>query len=410
MNPIKSNGKPIRWHYLLIGALSMLFAGIIYAWSILKTPFSVEFGWSVSQLALNFTLTMCFFCLGGIVSGILTRKTSPRVTGIAAALIVCLGFFMVSNISGQNILMLYISYGVLCGLGIGMAYNVFISVTNAWFPDKKGTCSGILMMSFGTSTLVLGNVAAYLFQAENIGWRTTYMILGIVIGGILLFSSFFLKIPPQGTEFPQPKANKKSNRRENFEVKDYTTLQMIRRFTFWKFFLFTISMAAVGSTVISFAKDLAIFIGAAESFATTLVGVLSICNGLGRIICGIMFDTAGRRRTMIFANIITIAAPTVLLFSILSDLLWLGVIGFCLVGISYGCSPTISSTFISSFYGSKYFAMNFSVVNTTLIPASFTATLAGSLVATTGSYLIPVILLIALSAFSLLLNLSISRP
>ena len=409
MSLTESNQKPVRWQYLLTGALSMLFAGIIYAWSILKTPFA-EFGWSASQLALNFTLTMCFFVIGGIVSGILTRKTSPKVTGIASAVLVCLGFNMVSRISGQNILMLYISYGVLCGLGIGMAYNVFISVANAWFPDEKGTCSGILMMSFGASTLVLGNVAAYLFRAENIGWKTTYVILGIVIGGILLISSFFLKIPPADIKFPQPKATKKSSRQEDFEKKDYTTLQMLGRFTFWKFFLYTISLAAVGSTVISFAKDLAIFIGAAESFATSLVGILSICNGLGRIICGVMFDTAGLRRTMIFANIITIAAPTVLLLSIFTDLLLLGVIGFCLVGLSYGCAPTISSTFVSSFYGSKYFSINFSVVNTTLIPASFTATLAGSLVAATGSYTTPVVLLIALSVFSLLLNLSIKRP
>ena len=195
MSLTESNQKPVRWQYLLTGALSMLFAGIIYAWSILKTPFA-EFGLvrvpTCSELySYNVLFRDWRYCLRYSDQ----KKPLQRSTGIASAVLVCLGFNMVSRISGQNILMLYISYGVLCGLGIGMAYNVFISVANAWFPDKKGTCSGILMMSFGASTLVLGNVAAYLFRAENIGWKTTYVILGIVIGGILLISSFFLKIP-----------------------------------------------------------------------------------------------------------------------------------------------------------------------------------------------------------------------
>jgi OFA family oxalate/formate antiporter-like MFS transporter len=166
----------------------------------------------------------------------------------------------------------------------------------------------------------------------------------------------------------------------------------------------------VGSTVISFAKDLALSIGAADTLATTLVGVLSIFNGLGRIFSGVLFDMKGCRFTMVTANIISIAAPVVILTAVLAGSLPIGIIGLCLVGISYGCSPTISSAFTSLFYGSKNFPMNFSVTNTILIPASFTATLAGSMVASTGSYVIPFIMLIAFAVVSLLLNLSIKRP
>ena len=56
-----------RWFYLVIGVIAMLFAGVLYAWSILKTPLTNEFGWSASQLALNFTLAMSFFCIGGLL-------------------------------------------------------------------------------------------------------------------------------------------------------------------------------------------------------------------------------------------------------------------------------------------------------------------------------------------------------
>ncbi|HBR03310.1 MAG TPA: MFS transporter [Ruminiclostridium sp.] len=410
MQQSQESNKLTRWPYLFTGVISMLFAGIIYAWSILKAPLASEFGWSPSQLALNFTLTMCFFCIGGIVSGILTKKTSPRITVTISTVLVCVGFTIASQMSGNSILTLYISYGIMCGLGIGMAYNAIISSTNAWFPDKKGTCSGAMMMGFGASTLVLGNFAGALIRAESIGWRTTYLILGIAIGIVLLMASFIVKFPPQGQTLPQPKASDKTKEKESFETRDYTTAEMLRRLTFWKFFLFSITMAAVGSTVISFAKDLALSIGAADTLATTLVGVLSIFNGLGRIFSGVLFDMKGCRFTMVTANIISIAAPVVILTAVLAGSLPIGIIGLCLVGISYGCSPTISSAFTSLFYGSKNFPMNFSVTNTILIPASFTATLAGSMVASTGSYVIPFIMLIAFAVVSLLLNLSIKRP
>jgi OFA family oxalate/formate antiporter-like MFS transporter len=290
-----------------------------------------------------------------------------------------------------------------------MAYNAIISATNAWFPDKKGTASGAMMMGFGTSTLVLGNIAALLIKSESIGWRTTYLILGISIGLVLLLVSFIVKYPSKDIRFPEVK-NDITAKNSAFITQDYTTSQMIRRFSFWKFFMFSITLAAVGSTVISFARDLALSIGAADALATMLVGVLSIFNGFGRIFSGILFDKKGCRFTMTTANIITISASVVILAAVISNSIIFGIAGLCLAGISYGSSPTISSAFTSLFYGSKNFSMNFSVVNTLLIPASFTATIAGSLVTATGSYVAPFILLIALSVVSLFLNISIKQP
>jgi len=408
MQDTQEKNKLVRWPYLLSGVVSMLFSGIIYAWSILKAPLAAEFGWTPSQLALNFTLTMCFFCIGGIVSGILTRKTSPKASVVISAILVFSGFTIASRMSGASVFTLYISYGVICGLGIGMAYNAIISATNAWFPDKKGTASGAMMMGFGASTLVLGNIAALLIKSELIGWRTTYLILGISIGLILLIVSFIVRYPSKDIRFPDVK-NNKTAKNSAFTTHDYTTAQMIRRFSFWKFFMFAVTLSAVGNTVISFARDLALSIGAADALATTLVGVLSIFNGFGRIFSGILFDRKGCRFTMTTANIITIAAPAVILTAVVSNSIILGVAGLCLAGISYGSSPTINSAF-TSLYGSKNFSMNFSVVNTVLIPASFTATAAGSLVASTGSYVAPFTLLIAISVISLLLNLSIKQP
>ena len=394
-----------RWLYLALGVASMLFAGIIYGWSILKAPFTGI--WDASQLALNFTITMTFFCLGGFVGARLSKKFGILVSIIAAGVLSCAGFMLASLVDGKNILMLYLSYGVLAGLGIGIAYNAVISTVNAWFPDKKGLCSGCLMMGFGASSLVIGNLMSSLM--DSLGWETAYMLLGGALGIVLVVTALVLRRPDESTVLPAPKA-KKAAKEEAFEAKDYTTGEMLRRPSFWMAFVGIGLLAAVGSSVISFAKDLSIATGAEESLAITLVGVLSVCNGLGRIFTGALFDAKGRRFTMLASNIITICAAGVTLIAVSSNSLTLCIAGLCLVGMSYGSCPTVSSAFVSAFYGNKYFPTNFSIMNFNLIGSSLMATACGSLLTATGGYMAPFAVLLGLSVGALVLNLLLRKP
>lgn len=398
-----------RWLRLVVGIVSLLFAGVIYAWSILKAPLAAEFGWTPQQLALNFTVTMCFFCVGGMLSGTLLKRFPPRAVVLIAAGLTFAGFFWTSRNNG-SLVALYLGYGVLAGSGIGMAYNAILASTNAWFPDKQGVSSGCLMMGFGASSLVLGSLADGMFRSPSLGWRAAFLIVGAAIGAVLLLAGLCVAFPPAGTALPAPTPKKQSAICEDFEPCDYTAAQMLRRSSFWRFFLFSITLASIGSVVISMAKDLALTTGASTALATTLVGVLSVCNGLGRLVSGALFDAVGRRRTMLAGNIVTILAPLILLPAVHYGSLPLCVAGLALSGLSYGFSPPISGTFISTFYGQKNFAMNFSIANTMLIPTSFAATLAGAMVTASGSYVSTFLLLIGFSAVSLLLNLSIKRP
>ena len=304
----------VRWFYLITGVIAMLFAGILYAWSILKAPFAAEFGWSASDLALNFTLAMSCFCIGGLLGAQISKRAGHRAAIITAGILSALGFCLTALLSGSSVVLLYITYGVLAGLGIGIAYNVVISTVSVWFPDKKGLCSGCLMMGFGASALVLGNLANKLFSSV-LGWRATYLVLGIAIGIVLIIAALLLKKPGADVVLPQPKAAKAAGA-ENFEARDYSPDQVLRRSSFWMAFLFLTFLAATGSSVISFAKDLALSVGAPETLAVTLVGILSVCNGLGRILTGAVFDAIGRRRTMLCANLLTICAAGITLLAV----------------------------------------------------------------------------------------------
>ena len=385
----------------------MLFAGVIYSWSILKVPLASELGIEQSSLALSYTLTMCFFCIGGLLGSILSKKIGSRISIILSGIIAGAGFAL-TGLCIKGEIALYLTYSLMAGGGIGVIYNVIISSVNSWFPDKKGLCSGSLMMGFGASTLVLGNLCNRLFSTEGMGWRTTYLLLGVATAVALTLSGLFICPPDKDDILPEAKRVKREG--EDFEVKDLTPREMLTRKSFILAFILLVCLTAVGSSVISFARDLAVSVGADGGFAATLVGVLSVCNGVGRIITGKLFDLIGRKKTMLLANLVTFIAAATILLAVYINSLPIVIIGLCLTGISYGSSPTVSSAFTSSFYGTKHFATNFSIMNCNLIFASFVATACSWLMKLNGGFTLPFLFLLALSAVSLIINACIKKP
>jgi len=377
-----------RYIYVIAGTLVLLLAGVIYAWSILNAPFQTEFGWSQGALGLNFTLTMGAFCGGLILGGILLKKISLRLLMILSGIVVCAGFSITGTMNGNNIIVLYLAYAILCGLGIGTVYNALISSIMGWFPDKRATVSGILMMGFGASTLVFGFVANFIMDA--IGWRNMYIGIGVTILVVFTLCSFLVKayVPPK----PEKKqsdtgdAEEKQKLQNASETVDYTTSQVLRKSSFWRFYGFEVFIAAVGACVISMARDMAMYVSIAESTAIMLVGVSSVSNGIGRIVAGMLFDKKGSTFTMRFVGVVALLTPLLMLLSSLFNMPALFVPGVILAGFSYGFTPVLSSGFMGRIYGMKNFPLNFSVASTFLFVASFSATIGGWLHGAAGGF------------------------
>ncbi len=394
----------VRWVYMAVGVIAMLFAGVLYAWSILKSPLSAAFGWGQSKLALNFTLAMTFFCVGGLLGAQLSKRWGHKIALILAGILSALGFALTALLHDASVVMLYITYGALAGTGIGIAYNVVIATVSAHFADKKGLCSGFLMMGFGASALILGNAADAMFKS-TIGWRATYAILGGSILVVLMLAAFILKKP---TLSKQDSA--KTAQVQMPEKRDFSSRQMLCRASFWLAFLCISFLAAVGSSVISFAKDLVLSVNAPEALAVSLVGVLSVCNGLGRILTGVVFDTIGCRKTMVCANILTIGAAAVTLVAVQANSLVLCILGVCLTGMSYGACPTITAAFTSSFFGMKHFPNNMAIMTFTVMIGSFIATASNKVLEATGGYTATFAMLLSLTFVALVLNMCIRKP
>ena len=393
----------VRWVYMAVGVIAMLFAGVLYAWSILKSPLSATFGWGQSELALNFTLAMTFFCVGGLLGAQLSKRWGHRVALVLAGALSATGFVSTALLNDVSVLMLYITYGVLAGTGIGIAYNVVIATVSAHFADKKGLCSGFLMMGFGASALILGNAADAMFKSV-LGWRATYAVLGCAILIVLTLAAVILKKPA-----PAKEDGTKNAAEQVPEKCDFTTKQMLCRASFWLAFLCISFLAAVGSSVISFAKDLVLSVNAPEALAVSLVGVLSVCNGFGRILTGIVFDAIGCRKTMVCANILTIGAAAVTLIAVQTNSLSLCIVGVCLTGMSYGACPTITAAFTSSRFGMKHFSNNMAIMTFTVMVGSFVATAANKVLEATGGYTGVFGMLLSLTVIALVLNMCITK-
>lgn len=389
----KENSR--RWPRLVAGFIMLVFAGIIYAWSILKAPLAAEFSWDKAQLGLNFTITMGFFCIGGIAGSILLKRWSAQLVTLLGGALTFLGFFLTSR-AQNDIFLLYLSYGFLCGFGIGIVYNVVISTVSSWYLDKRATASGVMMMGFGASSLLLGPVLNRLFS--SLGWRSAYFIFGITIFSVLLIGSFFM-VPNLAARKAQAAAIKQSS--------DLSPKAMLRSSSFWLFYLFLILVSVVGTGVISFGKDVALSVGAAESLAVLLVGALSVCNGLSRIITGYLFDSIGRVKTMLLSNSVAILAVLLMLAAVYFSSIPFVVAGMIAVGFSYGAGPPIGSGYVSKLYGPTYFATNFSLANTQLIFSSFSSTISGMILGATGSYLPIFAFFLACTVIALLINLFI---
>lgn len=174
--------KTSRWLILATGTLALLFLGLIYAWSIFRTPFAALYpSWTSGQIAMTFTISMIAFCLGGWIGGLSGRHLSVRVRILIAAAMVACGFFGVSRLdpahAASSLHALWFCYGVLAGGGVGLGYNTVVAAVLAWFGDIVGMASGILLTGFGLGGLVLGTVANALIS--SLGLLPAFMVLAL---------------------------------------------------------------------------------------------------------------------------------------------------------------------------------------------------------------------------------------
>lgn len=398
-----------RWIYAGAGVIVLMLAGLVYAWSMMAKSIGAAFPeWTAAQLSLTFTITMIMFCAGCLAAGILAKKVSPRIYVILGGILFLAGFMLAASVQGSPMI-LYIGFGVLCGAGSGVAYNAVMSTISAWFPDKQGLISGILLMGFGLSSFIVGKIFAAVAPADGgDAWRTTFRIFAIVIFIVMIICSFFFVRP--GNNFVPPVSAKKKNVRE--PASEMPTGKMLRTPSFWFYYVWAVLVSAAGLALVSQASGIAGQVGTGVSDGTiaTVVGLISILNGVGRVFFGTLFDKKGFAPTMIIDMIIFICAGALLIVALSSGNFTFIILGFVVGGFAYGAVTPTNSAITSDFFGRQNYSMNFSMVNTNLIFASFASTIAGKLYDASQSYMSTVIMMVGLVIVGAVVFIGIRRP
>ena len=363
-----------RWLYLGMGTVTLLFLGLIYAWSIFRTPIGEIFtGWSISQLSLTFTISMIFFCLGGFAGGLMSKSMSLRVRMLISAAMLLIGFFVVSMMKadepGKSLTMLYIFYGVFGGGGVGVAYNGIIGSLNKWFPDKVGLASGIMLMGFGLGGLALGSVVNSMIG--SMGVLAVFRILAIAIAVICVLAAIIIKVPGEEDSAALAELALKANPAKADDAKaapakNYSAVEMLKTPKFWFFTIWAILINSAGLLVINSAANISVAFG-----GTAVLGmIVSLFNGAGRIVAGNNFDRFGRKTSTLVNNAFMLAAGILLVLGGMTGAYIFILCGLVFVGLAYGGCPTITSAYINKAFGPANFPTNFSIANFSLIPAA----------------------------------------
>ena len=366
--------KTIRWVYLGIATLAMMFLGIIYVWSVFRVSLESMFdSWTRPQISVTFTVMEIMFCVGNSVLGKVYDRLSAKTIYLLNALFMLVGYWGVStgldaSRPGLSLVVLYGFYGVICGFGVGWGFNGTLSNLMSWFPDKAGLASGVMLLGLGAGTLTFGGIIDNLVGVY--GLIAVLRILAVVVAFALIICSLLIKKPGKNVSdalaAEAEKISKTKIRASVQPLADVDPVSMMKTVMFWVFFIWSMLVASGGLLVVNSAAQIATALGAHAAMGL----IVSLFNGCGGVVFGVLYDRLGRRIVFLLDSALMVLAGTALILAALTGQTMLMYIGLPLVGLSYGGSATLTTSAVRELWGAKYYAINFSIANFCLVPAS----------------------------------------
>ena len=382
---------------VILGALIVqLCLGSIYAWSFFQTALREgAYTWPSLYTQLPFAAGLASFALFMIFAGRWQDRIGPRKVATIGGILLGVGYisaFFVDVVSGGDALLgtiyLIITYGIIGGAGIGFAYVCPIAALVKWFPDKKGTITGIAVAGFGAGALVFGWVETILLTFYNVPTTLNIgmpmLVLGVVYMLLVVLGSQLLTNPPEGW---LPAGYTPPTTIAAGAGTGMMPGQMIRTSSFWLLWLMFVFAATAGLMTLGNVKSAALAIDATAD-AVVIVGVMSLLNAAGRIVWGATSDRLGRENTMILMFLVLSLGMFAFAWMSTIAISWLAVMAIAsLIGFCFGGNFALFPSATADFFGSKNVGKNYGVMFTAYGIAGITgAFVAGPIVDFFGSY------------------------
>lgn len=328
-----------RWLVLLFACLTNLCLGSVYAWSVFAAPMAEYLGTvtgtviTTADLAIVYTVANSVGPITMISGGWINDRFGPKTAILTGGIM--FGGGMILSGMASSVGMLMVTYGLLGGLGLGMAYGCTISSCVKFFPDKRGLIGGLTTAAYGFSSVLLPPVVNVLVEKFEV--KMAFVIVGIVFLVIISVSSRFIFSCPEG--FVPEGWNVPEKQTASGEEVNKNWKEMLKSPIFYLMILLLMSGAFSGMMIISQASAVGMeMIGLSVASAGIAVSVLALFNSFGRILAGLLSDKIGRVQTLTLACVLSV------------------------VGICFGAFMGVFPGFTADQFGAAHNSVNYGIM------------------------------------------------
>jgi OFA family oxalate/formate antiporter-like MFS transporter len=341
---VRASSGCCRTHVAVAGFCMQLALGAVYGWSVFLVPLQEWFGASRSEVNLTFTITLAVLGISAGFGGGIQQRIGPRATATLAGVLYGSGV-MLSGLA-PDLKTLYLSYGALGGIGLGLGYIVPLAVLIGWFPDRRGFITGLAVTGFGLGAFIMSPLAALLIK--SVGVQATLVVLGAAYFTIVVTAAQFLRRAPD--DFAPPGWS--SPARQGSPVGSCLSLEQALRTPHWYLLWSMLALnVTAGAALISVAAPLSQELtGVGATLGALAVSVISLFNGIGRLFWGALSDRFGRARIVLIIFLLQI--PALALVPEVDDFAML-LVPLALVALCYGGGFGTMPAFTTDVFGAK---------------------------------------------------------
>lgn len=391
------NYNRTRWLTLFGTIITQFALGSVYTWSLFNGQLSQKLDEPISRVAFSFGLLSLGLAIASSVAGKLQERFGVKKVTMAAGVMMAVGFALTAH--SNNLIMLYLSAGILVGLADGAGYLMTLSNCVKWFPERKGVISACAIGAYGLGSLGFKFICGHLLAVNSL--ENTFIIWGvmamvmIIIGGLMMTDA-----PKQAAKTVTFDENNLSNSR------DFTLAEAVRMPQYWMLALMFLTACMSGLYVIGVAKDIGEgMVHMSAITAANAVTVIAIANLSGRLILGVLSDKMARIRVISMAQVISLVGMSILLFSSMNETLFF--ISVACIAFSFGGTITVYPSLVSDFFGLNNLTKNYGLLYLGFGIGSVMGSLIASLF---GGFVVTFTFITVLLIVSLILSATIRLP
>lgn len=330
--------------------LLALFSGIGYTWSVFQKPLMEGFQWELKAVSLTYTIQILVSTIAPILLGKFQKKW-----GIANYLRIGISVYVIglaATMFTSSISYLYIVYGIIVGIGLAMLYPSLMAYSTSLFPDKTGLASGMLACSYGSGAIFWAPIATFLMQ--RYGGLKVFGLLAALFAIVMIPTSFLIKEVP--ADFSKKPGKAKKSKADTTADADYTWQEMLKTSRYYILIIALTLGATSGLMITGHASSmLQEILGMTAEKAALFVGLISICNALGRLGFGTFSDYLGRYRVMLL--LFAVVGGAMLLLTKTGGVIFIAAL--LTISACYGGFTSMFSPICADNFGMKNLAVNY---------------------------------------------------